>query len=179
MKKKVTLVIIFVTLLVILSIYYNNYCNSGNKTPLSSEGIVFGNASAKIKIYFFTSFSCNKCKQLSANLCEEIKSLLDNNEVQLIYKVTDDYVYKWSNDKFYDYDFITKGYENWVTNALIDNSDTLDTAEIEKRKIVKSTIEKEMESNDIEGVPVFFINDDKYNGLYSEEEIETILSKYK
>jgi hypothetical protein len=70
-----------IILLVALARLYNVYCNTGNETNLSNQGIVFGSDSAKIKIYFYTSLSCGKCKQLSANLCDVAKSLLDNNEV--------------------------------------------------------------------------------------------------
>ncbi|PXV86715.1 protein-disulfide isomerase [Lachnotalea glycerini] len=177
MKKKVILILILIILLSVFTNLYHVYCNSGNVVALSSEGIKFGSDSAKIKIYFYTSFSCSKCKQLSANIREAAKGLLDSNEVQIIYKITDDYVYNWSNDKFYDYDFITNGYENWMDYATIDESESLSAAELEKRKEIKGTIEQEMELNKIEGVPVFFVNNEKFNGLYSTEEISKILSK--
>jgi protein-disulfide isomerase len=178
-KKGIIVSIIILLVCIIIGKFYSDYSKKYAKVVfLSYSGIVFGEDSAPIKIYLFTSFSCSKCKELNAQLSDTIKSKIKNNEVQLIYKVTDDYAFNWSNEMLYNYDFITSSYETWSKYANENALDTLSSDEIEKREEMKKEINSEMERYNISVMPVFYINGDKYSGIYTKDEFETILSKY-
>lgn len=180
MKRKIIISGIICVLIIFgCTIYSLESTKKQEKTVLTDSGAVFGKNDAQISIYFFSSLSCSKCKELSHNFDKVIKPKIDRGEVKFIYKMTDDYVYNWNDERFCNWDFITSAYKNWVDLSLETDLQTLTDDERKKRSEQKITIEKEMKELSIEGLPVFYINSDKYIGYYSSKQIEEMIKKYE
>lgn len=176
MKKKG---ITFAAVLVLLLAGYLYYQDKNSReAAISEEGILFGEESADISIYFFSSFSCEKCAMMSRNMDEVVKPLVDAGEVRLIYKPTDAYTYKWNRKQFYNWKFLANAYRDWTSYAQIDHWDELEREEQAVRRKIQRTVEEEMEAEAMTALPVFYVNDEKYTGYYSKEQLTEILNRH-
>jgi|GEM_PF-5020027 len=173
MRKKTVFILIILLIAVLLIIYQRR--TGKNKYTINNEsGILIGAEGAENSLVLYTSIYCDSCRELNNNIHELLFNEIKEGNLKIILKLTDSDFYKVKNEIFYDYQIISECY-NDLTILKRGFTNNLDVDEIKKRSEMFDIIQSEIENNDINVLPTFIFNNEKYVGIYTEQEMINIL----
>jgi hypothetical protein len=159
--------------------------------------IVFGDPSAKLGIYMYTSYSCTFCKQFFTDVYPNLKSeFLDSGKVKLIMRLTVNTINPDYMNSLKTAVCINKyGHYERLHELLLDDSRVVFTNEF--KEIIDDFIQrdpfvaecilgkesesylsqnlKDFKENEFKGTPTFVINSKVYRGYREYEQFKKII----
>ncbi len=154
-----------------------------------NEGYNFGNKNAKITIVEYSSYECKDCRNLHKNIHSVLKKYIQNKTVLYIYKPVDHP--KFINDEKINRYFAPQNLED-IENVFskfdsysnktydtVKNVLNLKEKDVPNYEEMDKSIRAEITSGNITGTPTLYINDKKYEEVFTEKDFQKILDSYK
>lgn len=167
---------------------YNKSSKGVDLTIINTKNqITIGRDNAPIKMYYYFRFSCEECVEFSNETKDVIQKYIDEGKMQLILKVTRlNELLLIDNKTINALKELDKYYTDVIEIEDI-SSKQLESrhshSELEYLKSLHKEILEEIETLKIDVVPTFYLNDNRYVGVYNKKEfislIETNLKNIK
>ncbi|MGE7924735.1 thioredoxin domain-containing protein [Viridibacillus arvi] len=187
---KIIVLSLSITILFVVS-GCNQNVNKDEKPPNLTEGLAFGNTSAPLKFVEYSSFQCPDCRKLHQNLKNTLQKYIDEQKIYYVFKPVD--IKSFEYDQFI-YNNLSENDENLnMINTIFEKQNEwskvktenevkqilklneVDNSLSEKRKQTMNHINVDLQERGIREVPTFYINGERFVGVYSEEEILDLL----
>ena len=163
--KKIAIIVLAILAVLVAGIFYEISIPI-TEYDIGESGVVFGSENAPVVMMLYTSFTCENCKKLNEQTHAVVKQFIDDGTLRLVYKPTNDAFYLSEGDIIRDYDELLKCYDELVVTGRANNHNLS----------IYNAIQDELDTYQIDTLPTFFLNGERYVGAYTAEELSAMVN---